>query len=76
MIDAKYIRPSNEPLLLSAAADEEGNGVVAVSLDGLGDDHEAVGESMAKSVAAWLDAEVRSYSSVICILCGLCSKIS
>lgn len=35
------------------------NGVETVSLDGLGSDHEAVGDRMAKSVAAWLDAEVR-----------------
>lgn len=32
-------------------------GVETVSLSGLGDDHEAVGENMAKSVAAWLDDE-------------------
>jgi hypothetical protein len=46
-------------VLSAAAADEEGNGVQAVSLEGLGDDHESVGENMSKSVAAWLDAEVR-----------------
>lgn len=38
------------------AANDAG-GVVLVSLAELGDDHEAVGENMAKSVAAWLDAE-------------------
>lgn len=47
------------PIRLSNS--KEGNGVEAVSLDGLGDDHETVGESMAKSVAAWLDAEVSLY---------------
>ncbi|KAL7431162.1 hypothetical protein ACHAXM_002549 [Skeletonema potamos] len=36
---------------------ESSNGVQLVSLAGLGDDHEAVGENMAKSVAAWLDEE-------------------
>merc|ERR1712194_123995 len=34
-----------------------GVGVEAVSLAGLGDDHEAVGEAMSQSVAAWLDSE-------------------
>jgi len=34
-------------------------GVQEASLEGLGDDHETVGENMAKSVAAWLDSEVR-----------------
>ncbi|KAL7430466.1 hypothetical protein ACHAXH_002019 [Discostella pseudostelligera] len=46
--------------ILFAAADAETNdvgGVVLVSLAGLGKDHELVGENMAKSVAAWLDAE-------------------
>lgn len=33
------------------------NGVEVVSLAGLGDDHEAVGENMAKSIASWLDEE-------------------
>ena len=36
---------------------ESSNGVQLVSLAGLGDDHEAVGENRAKSVAAWLDEE-------------------
>ncbi|KAL3770494.1 hypothetical protein ACHAWU_009333 [Discostella pseudostelligera] len=46
--------------ILFAAAEAETNdtgGVVLVSLAGLGNDHELVGENMAKSVAAWLDAE-------------------
>ena len=47
--------------VLSAANDDESNGVQAVSLDGLGGNHELVGENMAKSVAAWLDAEVRYF---------------
>ncbi len=34
------------------------NGVQEASLAGLGDDHETVGESMAKSIALWLDDEV------------------
>lgn len=38
-------------------ADESSNGIQLVSLEGLGDDHEAVGENMAKSLAAWLDEE-------------------
>jgi hypothetical protein len=44
---------------ISAAAEETNDtvGVVLVSLAGLGNDHEMVGENMAKSVAAWLDAE-------------------
>ncbi|KAL7463657.1 hypothetical protein ACHAXS_004018 [Conticribra weissflogii] len=33
------------------------NGVQEASLAGLGDDHETVGESMAKSIALWLDDE-------------------
>mmetsp|Transcript_6770 Transcript_6770/g.11034 ORF Transcript_6770/g.11034 Transcript_6770/m.11034 type:complete len:178 (-) Transcript_6770:1444-1977(-) len=33
------------------------NGVQLVSLEGLGDDHETVGENMGKSLAAWLDEE-------------------
>mmetsp|Transcript_26475 Transcript_26475/g.56329 ORF Transcript_26475/g.56329 Transcript_26475/m.56329 type:complete len:169 (-) Transcript_26475:26-532(-) len=37
--------------------DAGAGGVEAVSLAALGDDHEAVGEMMAKSVAAWLDEE-------------------
>ncbi|KAL7523357.1 hypothetical protein ACHAXR_000140 [Thalassiosira sp. AJA248-18] len=48
-----------EQLSIGATADvdDEAGGVQTVSLAGLGDDHEAVGETMAKSVAAWLDAE-------------------
>jgi hypothetical protein len=45
-------------LALNAGDDfSEAAGVELVSLAGLGDDHDAVGESMALSVAAWLDAE-------------------
>ena len=40
-----------------AADDGDAGGVQLVSLEALGNDHEAVGETMAKSVAAWLDAE-------------------
>ncbi|KAL3812054.1 hypothetical protein ACHAXA_010026 [Cyclostephanos tholiformis] len=36
---------------------DDDDGVQLVSLEGLGNDHEAVGETMAKSVVAWLDAE-------------------
>jgi len=37
---------------------DENNGVQEASLAGLGDDHEVFGESMAKSIALWLDDEV------------------
>mmetsp|Transcript_31240 Transcript_31240/g.66039 ORF Transcript_31240/g.66039 Transcript_31240/m.66039 type:complete len:171 (+) Transcript_31240:81-593(+) len=36
---------------------DENNGVQEASLAGLGDDHEVFGESMAKSIALWLDDE-------------------
>ena len=39
------------------AAEENSGGVQLVSLESLGDDHEAVGENMGKSLAAWLDDE-------------------
>lgn len=42
-----------------AAKKGSDTGVQEASLEGLGDDHETVGENMAKSVAAWLDSEVR-----------------
>ena len=38
-------------------ATEPSNGIELVSLASLGDDHEAVGESIAKSLADWLDDE-------------------
>mmetsp|Transcript_34105 Transcript_34105/g.81627 ORF Transcript_34105/g.81627 Transcript_34105/m.81627 type:complete len:165 (-) Transcript_34105:306-800(-) len=37
--------------------DGQSSGVQLVSLEGLGDDHETVGESMATSLASWLDDE-------------------
>lgn len=37
--------------------DGQSSGVQLVSLEGLGDDHETVGESMANSLASWLDDE-------------------
>ena len=43
-------------LRLDATIDED-NGVQLISLAGLGDDHDEVGEAMALSVAAWLDVE-------------------
>lgn len=44
--------------LLTTKLNAEGtNGVELVSLAGLGDDHEEVGENMANSLAAWLDEE-------------------
>ena len=50
--------PRSSLLKIDAAADDgDAAGVQLVSLAGLGNDHEAVGETMAKSVAAWLDAE-------------------
>lgn len=55
----KCIGTSNKHSVLKAAAGQDENSVEEVSLSGLGDDHEAVGENMSKSVAAWLDAEVR-----------------
>ena len=55
VVRAKHIRTQ---ITLSGTTDAEGNGIELVSLDGLGVDHEAIGESMAKSVAAWLDEEV------------------
>lgn len=45
---------------------DENNGVQEASLVGLGDDHEAFGESMAKSIALWLDDEVSPIT-----ICGL-----
>lgn len=48
------------------------NGVEAASLAGLGDNHAAVGENMAKSVAAWLDAEVRLPLTVHVENCFFC----
>ena len=57
----KCIQICSHSRLLLSMNNNEGvaNGVETVSLDGLGSDHEAVGDRMAKSVAAWLDAEVR-----------------
>lgn len=64
-----HLHPNRpEPIILTNAAaaassvdegegEAESVGVELVSLAGLGDDHEAVGDNMAKSVAAWLDAE-------------------
>lgn len=49
-----------DSLRLDASVEEgdaNDNGIQMVSLEGLGDDHEAVGETMAKSIAAWLDDE-------------------
>ena len=46
-----------ENMILAAEETNDAGGVVLVSLAGLGNDHETVGENMAKSVAAWLDAE-------------------
>lgn len=47
-----------DSIRIHAAAGGSGEvGVELVSLAGLGDDHQAVGEAMGKSVAAWLDAE-------------------
>ena len=37
--------------------ESDAGGIQMVSLESLGDDHEAVGESMAKSLAVWLDDE-------------------
>lgn len=60
----KYIQICNlsRTLLFMSSSEGGANGVETVSLDGLGSDHEAVGDRMAKSVAAWLDAEVRKVS--------------
>ena len=41
----------------AATTDDNAEGIQMVSLESLGDDHDAVGESMAKSFAAWLDEE-------------------
>lgn len=55
-----YGRTCAHPLsALSAEREDKNLGVQEASLEGLGDDHETVGENMAKSVAAWLDSEVR-----------------
>lgn len=52
------VTPRSSLLRIDAAADDaDAGGVQLVSLVGLGNDHETVGETMAKSVAAWLDAE-------------------
>ena len=53
-------------LLASSENKESSNGVQTASLEGLGDDHESVGENMSKSVAAWLDAEVSAVTELIC----------
>lgn len=53
----KYIKTQTT---LSGTSEGDGNGIELVSLDGLGVDHEAIGENMARSVAAWLDEEVRT----------------
>ena len=54
----QFNTPRSSLLKIDAAADDgDTAGVQLVSLAGLGNDHEAVGETMAKSVAAWLDAE-------------------
>lgn len=42
---------------MDASGDDTKVGVQLVSLTSLGTDHNAVGETMAKSVAAWLDIE-------------------
>jgi hypothetical protein len=54
----QFNTPRSSLLKIDAAADDgDASGVQLVSLAGLGNDHETVGEMMAKSVAAWLDAE-------------------
>lgn len=58
MIGHRFDSPRRGLLGMDGAADDgDAGGVQLVSLEALGNDHEAVGETMAKSVAAWLDAE-------------------
>ena len=52
-----HVHQRIENMILAAEETNDAGGVVLVSLAGLGNDHETVGENMAKSVAAWLDAE-------------------
>jgi hypothetical protein len=54
--DHVHLHRIEKPIFADVGANDAG-GVVLVSLAELGDDHEAVGENMAMSVAAWLDAE-------------------
>ena len=54
--DVRLHKIENAILFAAVDANDTG-GVVLVSLAELGDDHETVGENMARSVAAWLDAE-------------------
>ncbi len=57
-VQFKTPRSCSLKINVAAAADDgDAAGVQLVSLAGLGNDHEAIGETMAKSVAAWLDAE-------------------
>jgi hypothetical protein len=55
--------PSSRNIIIRGAAASSGGeggesvGVQLVSLKSLGTDHDAVGEAMARSVAAWLDVE-------------------
>ncbi len=64
----QHIASSPVPSTVVFAGETGGdNGVIEASLAGLGDDHEAVGENMAKSVAAWLDDEVRK--NIFLIIC-------
>jgi hypothetical protein len=54
------LRHTQIVIIDAAASDDGGDAVVGiqlVSLTSLGTDHYAVGEAMARSVAAWLDAE-------------------
>mmetsp|Transcript_26251 Transcript_26251/g.63029 ORF Transcript_26251/g.63029 Transcript_26251/m.63029 type:complete len:188 (-) Transcript_26251:1677-2240(-) len=55
--DTARLSRNNVLRIYASVDDTDTGGVELVSLAGLGEDHEAVGEMMAKSVAAWLDAE-------------------
>lgn len=52
-----HLQRMENAILFAASDANDASGVVLVSLSSLGNDHETVGENMANSVAAWLDAE-------------------
>ncbi|KAL9191369.1 hypothetical protein ACHAXT_001075 [Thalassiosira profunda] len=51
------VAASSLSLLDASEGADDAGGIQLVSLAALGDDHDAVGDAMAKSLAAWLDEE-------------------
>lgn len=56
-ISTRTMSPNDSSISAADGDNDTAVGVQDISLAPLGDDHEAVGEMMAQSVAAWLDAE-------------------